>query len=187
MDVYEVFFRHLDQLRRQFRAFESTVFVVAPECNMGRDSTYLAQAVERHRDGTPMHHRRIMILDDDDTNRGIRTDGKNPLMSKENLKDMAAKTIKGRQLRFHTKLVSVCDIERGVTSDKLIDRLVDQLQRYGADVIQPSRPDRSPTLAWNGKRGGQHDDLAMALQFLLVANRMVTKSPGQYGVRRPLV
>jgi len=170
MMVSDKFNQHLDALRSRFPEFTHTIFVVAPECNMGRHSSELWLAVEKHREETPFHKEKIMVLDDDDTNTGIRTGGKNPVMSKDNLRATAAAAVNGLKIRFHVNMVSVCDVERDVTPSVLIDRLVDQLQRYGADVERSNDLSKPAKLTWHGKRGSLHDDLAMALQLNLAAN-----------------
>lgn len=154
--------------------------MVAPECNMGRDSSELAQAVIRHGEKHLQHRGRLLILDEDETNWGIRTGGKDPVMSKDNLQAMASAVIKSRKLRFHTEMVSVCNTERGVTPAILRERFVDQLQRYGADVKLPSDLSKPPTLHWHGKRGAQCDDLAMVFQLNLAANTLFMRQPTKY-------
>ena len=180
MVVSKLFTSHLDALRRRFAAFQTTKFVVAPECNMGRDSSELAQAVIRHGEKQLQHRGRLIILDEDETNWGMRTGGRDPVMSKDNLQSMAAAVVKSRKLRFHTDLVSVCGTQRGVTREILLERFVDQLQRYGADVKQPSDLSKAPTLHWHGKRGAQCDDLAMVFQLNLAANILFMRQPGKY-------
>jgi len=178
--VSRLFTDHLDTLRRKFPQFQNTKFVVAPECNMGRDSSELAQAVIRHGETKLQHRGRIVILDEDETNWGIRTGGKDPIMSKDNLQSMASAVIKSRKLRFHTNLVSVCNTERGVTQAVLMERFVDQLQRYGADVKPSTDLSKPPTLHWHGKRGAQCDDLAMVFQLNLAANTLFMRQPAKY-------
>lgn len=175
------FLNHLDTLRRKFSAFQATKFVIAPECNMGRDSTELAQAVIQHGQTDLQHRGKLLVMDEDDTNWGLRTGGADPIMSKDNLQTMAAAVIRAKKLRFHTQAVSVCNTQRGVTLDQLIQRFVDQLQQYGADVFQPSDLSKPATLHWHGKRAGQHDDLAMVFQLLLAANNLFMRQPGKYG------
>lgn len=179
--VSKLFTKHLDTLRRKFPQFRTTKFVIAPECNMGRDSTELAQAVVLHGRQHLQHRGRLIILDEDATNYGLRTGGKDPIMSKDNLQAMAAAVIQAKKLRFHTQLVSVCDTEHDVTPDVLIERFVDQLQRYGADIKQSSDLSKPPTLSWHGKRGSQCDDLAMVFQLNLAANNLFMRQPGKYG------
>jgi hypothetical protein len=181
--VSDLFHRHLDALRGRFPEFSNTMFVVAPECNMGRDSTELAHAVIQYRDRTPQHRGKILILDDDPTNFGLRTGGPNPLLSKDNMRATAAPTINGRRLRFHSNMVCVCDQIRGTTADVVMNRFVDQLQRYGADIERPADPSKPAKLRWHGKRGSTHDDLAMAFQLNLVANELFMRRPAHYGGR----
>lgn len=70
---------------------------------------------------------------------GIRTeDRRNIMTSKENLRTMAAGVIDSKKLRFLSNLVCVCDTDR-VDADAAMKRLVDQLERYGADVLPPLR------------------------------------------------
>jgi len=178
------FMQHLDALRQEHAAFlQRATFVIAPECNMGLHAIELAHAVLNHRDRTPMHRGRILILDEDSNQFGIRTgDRKNPLLSKDNMRRMAAAVIDSQKLRFHSNMVCVCDRERGVTAADVLDRLVNQLQRYGADVRPPLRLGGRPQLDWHGKRGSGHDDLAMALQLNLVANRLFMAQGSKYGV-----
>lgn len=113
---------------------------------------------------------------------GIRTeDRRNLLTSKENLRNMAAAVIDSKKLRFLSNLVCVCDTER-IKADGCIERLVRQLEVYGADVLPPLRVGNRPRRQWHGKRGGGHDDLAMAFQLNLLANRLCLAQPAKYGL-----
>lgn len=97
---------------------------------------------------------------------GIRTeDRRNIMTSKENLRKMAAAVIDSKKLRFLSNMVCACDTER-VTAEAASKRLVDQLERYGADVLPPLRIGDRPRRKWHGKRGGAHDDLAMVRDAL---------------------
>lgn len=175
------FLEHLDGLRNRIPQLQRSIFVVAPECNMGLHANELAQQVMRYRDKTEMHRRRIIVLDEGGSQYGIRTeDRRNLLTSKENLRTMAAAVVDSKKLRFLSNLVCVCDLDR-VDAEGATKRLVDQLERYGADVMPPLRVGDRPRRKWHGKRGGAHDDLAMAFQLNLLANRLFMAQPGKYG------
>lgn len=176
------FLKHLDALRQRLPALRTTVFVVAPECNMGLHANELAMRVLLHKNKTRMHKERITVLDEGGTQYGIRTeDRRNMLTSKENLRNMAAMAIDNKRVRFLRGLVTVCDPDRH-TEDTITKRFVQQLERYGADVLPALRTGDKPRRKWHGKRGGAGDDLAMAFQLNLLANRLFMSQPGKYGI-----
>ena len=176
------FLLHLDALRQKLPALRTTVFVVAPECNMGLHANELAMRVLLHKNKTRMHMERITVLDEGGSQYGIRTeDRKNILTSKENLRNMAAAAIDNKRVRFLRGLVTVCDPDRQ-TEESITKRFVQQLERYGADVLPPLRMGDRPRRKWHGKRGAAGDDLAMAFQLNLLANRLFMSQPGKYGI-----
>lgn len=160
--------------------FPTLVFLALPT---GLHANELAHQVMQHRDSTQMHHRRILVLDEGGSQYGIRTaDPKNILTSKESLRNMAAAVIDAKKLRFLSTMVCVCDTER-IDAERCTERLVRQLEVYGADVLPPLRVGDRPRRKWHGKRGSGHDDLAMALQLNLLANRLCLAQPNKYGLQ----
>lgn len=179
--IDHLFNHHLDVLRRKFPQFRSTTFWIAPECQTGNDSTMLARSALRHAQTVEMHRGKILIVDDDKTNTGLRTGGPNPLLTKHRMRKEAALVIKGKRLRFHTNMVCVCNVDKDITAPMVIKRFVDQLQRYMGEIHRPADPEKSATIKWHGKHGGALDDLAMAFQLNLVANHLVINYPRKYG------
>lgn len=176
------FLQHLDALRERIPKLRNTTFVVAPECNLGVQATELAHSIMAHRDATPMHRDRIVILDEGGSQYGIRTDDRrNIVTSKENMQLTAKAVIDPKKLRFLYNAVCVCNTVRLDTLDAFT-RLVKQLEVYGADLLKPLKPGGQVRRHFHGKRGSGKDDLAMAFQLCLVANQLFFTQPRKYGI-----
>lgn len=173
---------HIDALRKRFPPLHRTIFVIAPECNMGNDANEMAYMVMHHRDESPLHRDRIIVLDEGGSQYGVRTeDRRNPVTSKESMRKSAAAVINPKKLRFVHNFVCVCNPMESRQA-VIAGRFVKQLQVYGAEVLPPMRPGDRPRRRWHGKHGGQHDDLAMAFQLCLVANQLFFAQPRKYGI-----
>lgn len=182
LPVSQHFLKHLDELRFSIPQLRHSIFVVAPECNMGIHANELAQAVIHHRDTRSEHRDRIIVLDEGGTQYGIRTeDRRNPLTSKEAMRGTTMAVINPKKMRFFCNFVCVCG-SPPPTRMEIVARLVSQLEVYGADVLPPLRIGDRPRRKWHGKRGGRHDDLAMALQLCMLSNQLFYGQPRKYGI-----
>jgi hypothetical protein len=174
--------KHLDVLRRRFPQLKNATFVVAPECNMGNDANELAYLVMQHRDKTPMHKDRIVVLDEGESQYGIRTgDKRKEVTMKETMCKNARAVVDAKKLRFLHNFVTVCN-ELDKDRAALAARFVQQLQVYGAELLPARTPGASLRRIWHGKHGGQHDDLAMVFQLGIAANQLFFSQPHKYGI-----
>ena len=97
-----------------------------------------------------------------------------------------AAVIDNKKLRFLVNLACACSTDR-IDADTCVDRLVRQAVAYGADVLPPIRPGGKPRRKWHGKRGSSGDDLIMAFQLCLAANRLFFSQPQKYPSTRHIV
>ena len=174
-----VFLRHMDKLRLAIPQVYHAIFVIAPECNMGLQANELAVAVQEHTKVTKMHQERICVIDEGGGEHyGIRTEG-SPISSKENMIKMASGVIDNLRLRFYRKMVCCCNpLQMDAPTIRVL--FCHQLEFYGATVRPPIRPGAPALRIWEGKRGGRSDDLVMAFQIGLVANRLYMSQPSKY-------
>ena len=174
-----VFLRHLDKLRSDIPQLKNSVFVIAPECDMGLQANEVAVAVMEYAKTKEEHSGRIRIMDEGGgVHYGIRTGG-GPISNKEAMIKIASAVVDNLRLRFYRHMICCCNPIQ-INADAIRVVFCHQLEFYGATVLPPIRPGAPARRVWGGKRGGRSDDLVMAFQIGLIANQLFKSQPGKY-------
>jgi hypothetical protein len=169
LHAVELMVNHVMSLRRNIRGANDARIVFVPESNLATEHIWGMREVRNSGLG------QFCVMREDRNRVGTRT-------SKE-LKQAMAEALNQKIVRRNIFIldgfVCICD---GLSTEDMLDKLMDQMKNYSR-IVKPPRDQHhgNPVVSYTGKTGYGHDDMVIAIQLLNVMQIAFWTKPENYG------
>jgi hypothetical protein len=154
---------------RKLRGLENACAVIIVESNLANEAMHHVAYI-REKNLTNV----CFLRENRDGSPGVLTTN----ASKRSMALFLGSLLESGRVSFHREFVTVAS--RKLSSERIKDMLIQQLQSYNRVIIPPNNVYGQAKEIYSGKGGGEKDDLAIALQICVEGETRFRNAPEKY-------